>query len=280
MFTTLPVWYQLCIVGTFGAVIGSFLGVVIMRMNTGASLNGRSRCMSCATTLRWYELIPVFSYVYLRGRCRSCSAWIPLFVLSIELCTALVFLSTYIEFGFTLFSVMAFVISALLIVISGYDLRHMIIPDVLTLLVTISALVWLVLQLGSNWSLYVPYLISGVAATSFYGLLWLVSKGRWLGFGDVKLAFALGCMLGLWGTFSFIILSFWIGAALSLVWLASLWSVAWLQERSAPYAVRKTAPTIKAAVPFAPFMVMAFWLVWWWDVSVIEITQFFGYGLF
>src|SRR3989344_4881292 len=86
-----------------GLVVGSFLNVVISRFNTNRTLGGRSACMSCQTKLNWYELIPLFSFVTLRGRCRSCSSKISLIYPIVELVTGLMFLGLYMKLRDKLF---------------------------------------------------------------------------------------------------------------------------------------------------------------------------------
>jgi leader peptidase (prepilin peptidase)/N-methyltransferase len=124
-----------------GLIIGSFLNVVIYRLNTARSLGGRSACMSCRSQLTWYELIPVFSFVGLLGRCRNCKTKISVQYPLVELTSGIIFLALFLRFqdlffintvSFSVtFIYYAFMFS-LLLVIAVYDLKHKIIPDILS----------------------------------------------------------------------------------------------------------------------------------------------------
>ncbi len=128
----------------FGTIIGSFLNVVVLRYGT-KTLGGRSHCFSCGKTLRWYELVPVFSFVLQKGRCRKCKAHISWQYPFVELTTGLVFtliaykessffLSSYLSSPFlpsTFYFLLTLSLWSLLIALSVYDLKHKIIPDAL-----------------------------------------------------------------------------------------------------------------------------------------------------
>ncbi len=264
-------WYFTIFV--LGTVIGSFLNVVIYRLHTGRSVNGRSHCMSCGETLQWYELFPVVSYLVLHARCRTCGAYIPLRYLTVELLTGLTFLLL-----FTLFApnYIAFlfhaVLLSVLIVISVYDLRHTIIPDELTTAVGGLAFVSLVLEyVLMDHALGVFYnLVSGISAGGFLFFLWYVSKGKWIGLGDAKLALPLGIIAGTSGALSMIVLSFWIGAALSV----SLLLLGMLLKKGKtvlPFAC--AGLTMKSEVPFAPFLILGFLLAHLFHVDIFVITS-------
>ena len=114
----------------FGTIIGSFLNVVILRYNTGNSvLKGRSRCFACGKTLKWYELVPVFSFLAQKGRCRKCKAKISRQYILVEIITGGLFaLIFYIQHS--IFNILyLWAMAGLLIIISVYDLRHLIIPN-------------------------------------------------------------------------------------------------------------------------------------------------------
>src|ERR1035437_1662273 len=116
----------------FGLIIGSFLNVVILRLNTEKSFGGRSACMSCQNQLVWYELIPVFSFLALRGRCRNCKARISIQYPLVEFTTGLIFALLFLKFEnvffldtlvFTLSYAYYAVMFLLLVVIATYDLK-------------------------------------------------------------------------------------------------------------------------------------------------------------
>lgn len=268
-----PLWLLQVIAFGFGVVIGSFLNVYIYRFHTGKSLAGHSHCLSCGTGLRWYELFPLVSYVVLRGRCRTCGCKIPVRYFLVEFLTGALFaLSLLLSLDIVTILLLWFMCS-ILVVITVYDLYHFIIPDkltaVLTLLVAVflgyglwlEELTWL--QIG--WGVFAALMGSG-----FFLLLWTISKGKWLGFGDVKLAFPLGLLVGPVHVFSFVVLSFWIGAAISLAILG----VGRLSRGKASLHLPGRGLTMKSAVPFAPFLIASGLTVLFTHFNVLALFSF------
>ena len=247
----------------FGTIIGSFLNVVILRYNTGNSVfKGRSRCFSCGKTLRWYELVPVFSFLIQRGKCRKCKTKISWQYILVEMTTGLLFLLIF-NFQFSIFNtVYLWILASLLIIISVYDLRHFIIPDLFVWVFNFFAFfnVFGILNLEFvwkleivNWKLIGLNILGGLIFFSFFASLWYVSKGKWMGFGDAKLALGLGWFLGffnmIWG-FAF---SFWIGTVFSIFLLT----------------LRGGKVTLKSKIPFAPFLVAGSLLSFFLDIGDI-----------
>lgn len=252
----------------FGTVIGSFLNVVTYRMHTGRSLSGRSHCLSCGRGLSWHELIPVLSWVLRRGRCRACSARVSVQYLSVELVTGALFVLAAVSFWSEWVQLaLALAISALLVVIFVYDLRHYIIPDELALALGGLALGWVLWGLHTHTAVLSPLVaFSGwVVPALFLAGLWYASSGRWIGLGDAKLAAPLGLILGFWGGLSMLVLSFWIGAVVSLSLLGLQKLVARGQLR---LPIFSGALTMKSEVPFAPFLILGFYAVYLWGADV------------
>ncbi len=265
--------YYTILVFVFGTIIGSFLNVVLYRFHTGKSLNGQSHCLSCGTALKWYELFPLLSYLCLRGRCRSCSSYIPSRYFLVELCTGALFILAWLTILNSVLLALSLILIALLVVIMVYDLRHTIIPDQLTLLVTVIALTIIGYQayLQADWEFWINPVLSGLGATGFYGFLWLVSKGRWIGFGDVKLAFPLGALVSWPLVFSMVVYSFWIGAVISL----SIIGFQWLLMRGQfGLSIARLPLTIKSEVPFAPFLIAAFILTYLCELDVLYLMMY------
>ncbi|MDB5255142.1 MAG: prepilin peptidase [Candidatus Nomurabacteria bacterium] len=250
----------------FGLIIGSFLNVVILRLNTGRSVaQGRSKCARCNNPLSWYELIPVFSFLGLRGKCKSCKDPISFQYPLVELVTAITFTIIYtnviLGYGFTTLAAIVFVFSiivaSLLIVIFAYDIRHMIIPDTTVYLFIAMAL------LSIAWRTFtIPDFSAGIAifngvlvALPFF-LLWAISKGKAMGFGDVKLALGIGWLLGLVGGFSALLFSFWIGGIVALFILGL----------SRKYSMR-------SEIPFAPFLILGTFIVGVWGITIYSFFQ-------
>jgi len=249
----------------FGLIIGSFLNVVALRYNTGRTIGGRSFCFSCSKTLRWYELVPVFSFISQGGRCRHCHSKISWQYPLVELSTALLFLFTFLKFGdVTVDCVYYFVIWSLLTVIVIYDLRHKIIPDGMVYTFAILAAVHLLFNSPSGANL-----LSGALLFLPFYLLWYLSDGKWIGLGDGKLALGIGYSLGLVDGLSAIVLGFWLGAVAALIILGPM---KWLSPRS-----RRL--TMKSEMPFAPFLILGMILIFFfrWDIlglhAVLSLWQ-------
>lgn len=171
-------------------------------------VRGRSMCPECHHELAALDLIPVVSWLMLRGRCRYCRKPISLQYPLVELATAGLFALSYLALRPSLqgqslqtsigFAVWLFILTSL-IALAVYDLRWMLLPDVILVPVMAVAALWLGLQLllgAPFWVLAGPVIAAVVAGGGFY-LLAAVSKGRWMGGGDIKLAFAMGLILGL-----------------------------------------------------------------------------------
>lgn len=255
----------------FGAAVGSFLNVVSLRYNTGRSLGGRSGCAVCGTQLRWYELIPVASFLALRGRCRTCHSSISWQYPLVEMLAGALFVGLYTLYAsqWGLFLLYAAEWS-FLVVIVVYDMRHKIIPDLFVFL--FGALALLSLFVTSGWGFAVPEnfwsaFFAGPLFAAPFALLWLVSKGRWMGFGDAKLALGMGWMVGSAKSLSVFLLSFWIGAVVSVGIL--------LYERyGAPHTALSRAHgrlTMKSEVPFAPFLILGLALVFFFGLDIFSL---------
>ncbi len=247
----------------FGAIIGSFLNVVALRYNTGMTLGGRSGCFSCGNELVWYELIPVFSYLFLRGKCRSCKSKISPQYPLIEALTGLVFLLVFLKEMGNLWAVAFYwIIFSILTVILIYDLKHKIIPDGLVYTFCGLSLLGLFVHFGSvgislasfsgtdfGWSL-----AAGPILFLPFFILWAVSKGRWIGLGDGKLALGVGWLLGATYGGTAIIFAFWIGALVSVILLA----------------FRGKFYSMKSEIPFAPFIIFSLFLVYYVHMTVFD----------
>src|SRR3990167_10603774 len=211
------------IIFIFGTIVGSFLNVVILRYNTGVSFfSGRSFCPSCGKKLSWYELVPIVSFLALRGKCAGCGSKISWQYPLVEIATGILFLLTIFNFQFSIFNIETAIITlyywivwSILIVISVYDLRHKIIPDLLVFLFAGLSLVFLLLSTWKTGFQMWDFLAGPLFALPFPAL-WSVSQGKWMGVGDAKLALGIGWFLGLIKGSSAIILGFWMGAIVGL----------------------------------------------------------------
>jgi len=247
----------------FGLIIGSFLNVVIFRLNTQKTFGGRSICLSCQHQLSWYELIPLFSFVFLRGRCKNCKTKISIQYPIVEFTVGLIFALLFVKFQDVFFSdVFIFsltyayyaIMFSLLVVIATYDIRHKIIPDVLSVVFGILAFVGLFLFKDYIFSVHVPTLLeflSGLMIATPFALLWLVSRGSWMGLGDAKLAVGLGWLFGIYSAFSGIVIAFWIGAIVGIILIIF----------SKKYGM-------KSEIPLAPYLVLGTLLVFLFNLSL------------
>ena len=260
------------VVFIFGAIVGSFLNVVIYRIHTGKSLNGRSHCLSCGSTLTWIELFPLFSYLLLRARCSHCMAWVPSRYFFVELVTGLSFLGLWDLFSDNLWLLAFYMIFiSILIVIAVYDLRHTIIPDemVVALCVLSVSYVGISAYLSQDMNLILWSFVGSVVVAFFFAGLWYISKGRWMGLGDAKLAFPLALVVGSSAAYSMVVFSFLLGAGVSIIllliqillkkWKTSL-RYAWIPL------------TMKSEVPFAPFLIGGFLLTEFFHADIFQIT--------
>ena len=251
----------------FGLIIGSFLNVLILRWGE-RSLSGRSVCMACGQRIAWYDLIPVFSWLALRGRCRACGQRISIQYPLVEASTAVAFAfigTSPLSLGFQL---VALPIAALFIAIAVYDLYHTIIPDAW---VYACAVLSFGTAIAGTWGVSDPYIL---ALTIFSGplvalplfALWFVSRGRWMGLGDVKLALPIGWLLGMeWGIRA-LLFAFVLGALVSvplLFFSSTFWHR--VLERFTPTRAFRTGNlgfTMQSEIPFGPFLIASCFFVW------------------
>jgi leader peptidase (prepilin peptidase)/N-methyltransferase len=214
-----------------GLAVGSFLGVVAARVPQRRSImHPGSACMTCETPIRWYDNLPVLSYLLLRGRCRQCGARIPARDLAIELATALLLVGCVLAFGLTTKAAAAGIACAALVVVTATDLERRIVPNRVVLP---AAAAVLVLQTVSHPS--PQWAIGAVGAAGFLFAAALAYPGG-MGMGDVKLALLIGALLGKTTPVA-LLLALFLALAPSAVLLA-----------------RHGMRARRVAIPFAPFL--------------------------
>jgi len=273
--------FEFFVIGILGLIIGSFLNVYILRLHTGRSTAGRSGCMSCGAKLSWSELIPVVSFFSLGGRCKACGSTISHQYWIVELTTAAMFVLVWAQGYMLLPAVFAMVLMAMLIVIAVYDLKHTIIPNKVVYAFIVLAFLTNIPILGTTGFLdmagtLIVAVVSGALVATPLFLLWLVSKGAWMGFGDVKLSLGFGLVLGIYEGLTAIMLGFILGAVIGLVLLYGprlMKKV--MKDSSLSYAASRF--TMSSEVPFAPFLILGFILVFLFDVDVLQIVGSFIY---
>ncbi|MEX0931631.1 MAG: prepilin peptidase [Candidatus Paceibacterota bacterium] len=261
----------------FGVLIGSFLNVVILRYNTGLSFwSGRSQCLTCTHTLYWYDLFPLGTFLVNRMRCRYCetrlSSQYPLVELGLGCLFALLGLVYEFELAMAPLLFLSASILSFLVLIFVYDLRHKIIPNAhVYSFIVLSGLYLLVTHFFHTPTNLLLDLLAGPLLAFPFWALWFFSQGTWMGFGDVKLAWGIGWFLGFSAGVSAIILAFWIGAVVSL----SIIAYNKIQEKRATSAWMKSL-SMKSEIPFAPFLIAGCLIVFYCNISVIDLSILFG----
>jgi leader peptidase (prepilin peptidase)/N-methyltransferase len=232
-----------------GAIGGSFLNALSFRLGTGRSvMHGRSQCMRCGHTLRALDLIPIFSYLFLRGRCRYCDVRISPQYPAVEAAAAVLGAGVALLNPTPLAFAFWFVIWMTLLFIVVYDLRHFVIPWSCSGLLALLAICNLIVMHAS-----VVAWIVGPALAAPLLLLSLVSGGRWMGWGDGVLELGLGWMLGLTMGLTAFMLAFWAGAAVGIVLM--LWQKGY---------------TMKSELPFAPFLILGAGVAYFFHVDIFS----------
>ena len=275
-----------------GAAIGSFLNVISLRYKPGKKLFGkdvvvgRSHCPHCRKILKWYELVPVFSFIMQKGKCRHCKHKLSWQYPLIEFLSGLIFLFVPIKilnFQFSIFNFQSIIqlfsyptviiwtlIFFIFILISLIDFRHYIIPDQLNFSLAILGLFLISIKektrtfgmfegsflghysglFGLRDNIWVNHFFAALLGMLFFGLIIVLSRGRAMGWGDFKLVGPLGFIFGWPDILMIVFLSFIIGS----VFVAPL--------------LIKGVKKMKDVVPFGPFLIIA-----------SSLTFFFGYQI-
>ncbi|QGG46594.1 prepilin peptidase [Heliorestis convoluta] len=240
------------LVFVLGTAIGSFLNVVIYRMPQEKSvIMPPSACGACETFLKWKDLIPLISYISLRGRCRYCQEPFSLRYPFVEGTNGLAYLVIYGTFGLTLEGFAAAFLFSLLLAVVFIDIDHMIIPDQLMLTALIIGIPLTAFQsLEKLLSGFIGLLVGG----GLLLLIAIVSKGG-MGGGDIKLAGILGLFLGWPQILLVLFFSFFLGAIAGLA------------------IILYQGKTMKEAIPFGPYLAIAALIVLFWGNSILTWYQ-------
>lgn len=227
--------------GGLGIILGSFLNALLFRFNTGKSvLKGRSACMCCGHTLGAPDLVPLLSFIFLRGRCRHCRAKISRQYPTVEALAGLLAVLVYLQTGPTLWFAYWLSVWLVLLFIVVYDLRHFIIPWSASLALIALALVGVLLTMFGQPGGAAGEWWAGPALAAPLLLISLVSRGRWMGWGDGFLELSLGWLIGISAGLTALLLAFWAGALVGVVLLV----------------MAKNRYTMRSEVPFAPFLIL------------------------
>jgi leader peptidase (prepilin peptidase) / N-methyltransferase len=178
----------------FGTILGSFINVLIYRIPREENfVNSRSKCPHCQEILKWYDLVPLLSFLILRGKCRNCHHRISWSYFLVELYSGLIFLTTFVYLLNDPWRMLAVIfISEILLILFMTDLKELFLPDSVILVGVAGVLI--LFKTFNSFSL--SHLLSAVIFFIFFGGMWFLSKGKWLGLGDGKLMFLIGLAFG------------------------------------------------------------------------------------
>lgn len=242
----------LAIIFILGLALGSFANVLIDRLPRGESIvYGRSHCDFCRKKLRWFELLPVISFIIQRGRCLHCHKRLSVQYPLIEMVTAIGLLIIYQLFSYSFILLCSYgLIFLAFLVIFVADLKYQIIPDSMVILGLLGALG----LVGINWDKFA----AGAGAALFFWFLYIITRRRGMGFGDVKLAFLLGFLLGMPKIIVALYVAFLTGAATGVILILG------------------GKKKLKSKISFGPFLIFGLFiaLVWGENLSLWFINLF------
>ncbi len=293
--------FLLAFLSIFGLIVGSFLNVVTIRYNPDKgfsnifSFGGRSRCPICHKQLTWYELVPVLSFLFLRGKCGHCGHRISLQYPIVELLTAVIFVAVPMQIimvaravslgasgthpaALLALSGMWIAVFVLFLVLAVIDLKHMIIPDSINIVLGLLGIAiagitqWMhgfgtfqgsflrhyAVIFGVRHDIWTNHLLAAIVGLVFFGIIIVGSRGRAMGWGDFKLAGALGLIFGWPDVVLVFASSFIVGSIVSLGLMA------------------RGSKGMKDAVPFGPFLVIGATTVFFFGYPLMS----FYFGLF
>lgn len=242
-----------------GAIVASFIGVVVARLHTGESvLTGRSRCDACGTPLSLSSLVPVISYGVFRGRAYCCGSSISYLAPLSELLLGGLFALAYLTIGLSPAFFGMLLALALLLALVLYDLAHQILPIVLLIpFILLSALTSFLL--APSLAAFLTTLLIALGIALFFALIHLLSRGRSMGFADAPFVFGLSLLVGS-AAFPGLVFSFWIGAAIGIAILLK----------------RPRGSRMGVEVPFAPFLALGFLLAYFTQWNPFIFTALLG----
>ena len=253
-----------------GLSIGSFLNVLIYRLPRSLRLTGRSFCPKCKKKISWYDNVPLLSFILLKGKCRSCHSPIGFQYPVVELITGILFLTTLnlipkqaiSNFQLPIAKQQALLISSYLLILTYYlflissliviffiDLKHRVIPDQI---IYPTILIILLYQIISHQSLITNHFFAAFGAGLFFLILHLITRGKGMGFGDVKLAFLMGLVLGPAKVVFAFYLAFLTGAFTGVILILT------------------KKKKFGEQIPFGPFLVGSTIVALFWGQEIIE----------
>jgi prepilin signal peptidase PulO-like enzyme (type II secretory pathway) len=231
----------------FGTIFGSFINCLVYRLHSEKTMLGRSFCPKCKHILGFFDLFPIFSYIFLKTRCKYCKNKISVQYFLVELFTGIIFSFGYWFYFINkiglenniLFLIFYLVISFFLIIIFIYDLKYYLVLDVV---------VWPGIIIAFLYNFFLlkvdlfSLLIAGVVGVSFFGIQFIFSKGKWIGGGDILIGLLIGFTLGWPKVILAIFISYILGSIIGII-LLTFKKKGWSSQ-----------------LPFGPFLVFSTWL--------------------
>jgi len=251
---------KIVLIALFGLAWGSFLNVVIFRLPRDMNFSKPpSSCPKCETRIKFYDNIPILSFILLKGACRHCRTKIPFSYFLVEILTPAIFLLLYSKYAFSFFFFASCLFASAMIVLAVIDYYHQILPDEITLSGLVLAVVYSFFRPDLSLT---QALIGAVSSASFlllvYGAYYLFRKKEGLGMGDVTLMLFVGAFLGWEKSFLTLILGSFFGALIGI------------------YFIFFKKKKLQFALPFGTFLAPAAFvaLVWGEKIILAYLSQF------
>ena len=259
--------YYAIVIFMFGLLFGSFYNVVGYRIPNNMSIVWpHSFCPKCKHTLKWYELIPVFSFIIQNGKCRKCGCKISYFYPLIELLTGILFVISYLIFGFSVEFILSLLVSSFLVIVIVSDFNYLIISDEVTIFFSILSILIQFIFLGISQG--VSSIIYGLFAFILMYLIMIfgskIMREEALGGGDVKLMFFVGSILSAISPIVINDISTYVN------FLNIFFEIFLSSAIAIPFAIFSFFSKKNRVVPFGPFILVACLIIYLTSYNVID----------
>lgn len=233
-----------------GTILGSFFNVIIYRLPRDISIiKPHSFCPNCKNKLDWYDMIPLLSYIFLKGKCRHCKSKISIRYPAIEFLTGITYTLLFLKFGLGIVTLKYIILFSLVIITGVIDLFEGVVPDQLTIPGMIIGLAFSLFRVNINF-------FQSILGLIFMGVIFLIiiliSKGG-MGQGDVTFGAMIGSFLGFYSSISVFVLSFIVGA------IFGIYALIFLKKKG------------RDAIPFGPYLALSTYLVVFFGNKILEL---------
>ncbi len=244
-----PPAFVYLVAGVLGAMIGSFVNVVVIRYQQERSfMHGRSTCPACGKGLRWFELVPIVSWLLQGGRCRRCRAVLSRQYVVVETLLAAAFVAVASVHGVSVITVVGWLMASAMMCIAVYDARWSLIPDPFSIVFGIAALT----LAGLQWSGWQSPTIGVLLGGGFFAVQYALSRRRWVGSGDIIIGSIIGLVLGGRETAVAFLLAYLSAALVAVVGMANK-KLSW-----------------SGTIAFGPYLMAAGFVTWLWGETIIN----------